>query len=199
MSQPIDIYLKYCAMKAHFGKGDYDYVKFGGKSKVSRESFWKRKDRIFFVSLSRKYNAYLIDSIDDYLLANFIVENKGWVGNFSDENYYKWKDRMSRLTEIFENEVTPLLENFKTEGKHLFAVPESSHPKLLKEYLGKRISLETMIILDKLMDYGSKWDKQLNDDVVWPKTKKLIDDYKKFLTFEEKKCKMILINLTKVE
>ena len=186
-------------MKAHFGKGDYDYVKFGGKSKVSRESLWKRKDRYFFVKIGRKYDAYLIESIDDYLLANFIVENKGWVGNFSDENYYKWKDRMSRLTEIFENEVTPLLENFKTEGKHLFAVPESSHPKLLKEYLGKRISLETMIILDKLMDYGSKWDKQLNDDVVWPKTKKLIDDYKKFLTFEEKKCKMILINLTKVE
>tara|TARA_Y100001963_G_scaffold39998_1_gene55935 strand:- start:1373 stop:1972 length:600 start_codon:yes stop_codon:yes gene_type:complete len=199
MSQAIDIYLKYCAMKAHFGKGDYDYVKFGGKSKVSRESFWKRKDRYFFVKIGRKYDAYLIESIDDYLLANFIVENKGWVGNFSDENYYKWKDRMSRLTEIFENEVTPLLENFKTEGKHLFAVPESSHPKLLKEYLGKRISLETMIILDKLMDYGSKWDKQLNDDVVWPKTKKLIDDYKKFLTFEEKECKMILINLTKVE
>ena len=26
MSQSIDIYLTYCAMKAHFGKGDYDFV-----------------------------------------------------------------------------------------------------------------------------------------------------------------------------
>ena len=167
-------------MKAHFGKGDYDYVKFGGKSKVSRESFWKRKDRIFFVSLSRKYNAYLIDSIDDYLLANFIVENKGWIGNFSDKNYYEWKDRMSRLTQIFKNEITPLLANFKDDGKYLFAVPESSHPKLLKEYLGKRISLETMIILDNLMDYSSKWDKQMKDDIIWPKTKKLINTKKGF-------------------
>ena len=33
-------------------------------AKVSRESFWKRKDRIFFVSLGRKYDAYLIDSVD---------------------------------------------------------------------------------------------------------------------------------------
>ena len=186
-------------MKAHFGKGDYDYVKYGGKSKVSRDSFWKRKDRYFFVKIGRKYDAYLIDSVDDYLLANFIVENKGWVGNFSDENYYKWKDRMSRLTEIFENEITPLLDNFKNEGKYLFAVPEDSHPKLLKEYLGKRISLETMIILDGLVDYSSKWDKQLEDDIIWPKTKKLIKDYKKFLTFEEKECKMILINLTNME
>ena len=199
MSQAIDIYLKYCAMKAHFGKGNYDYVKFGGKSKVSRDSFWKRKDRYFFVKIGRKYDANLIDSVDDYLLANFIVENKGWVGNFSDENYYKWKNRMSRLTQIFENEITPLLNNFKNVGKYLFVVPEDSHPKLLKEYLGKRISLETMVILDDLMDYSLKWDKLLGDDIIWPKTKKLIKNYKKFLTFEQKECKMILINLTNME
>ena len=42
MSQSIDIYLTYCAMKAHFGKGDYDFVKFNGKTQVLRESFWKR-------------------------------------------------------------------------------------------------------------------------------------------------------------
>ncbi len=179
-------------MKAHFGEGDYDYVKFKGKSKVSRESFWKRKDRIFFVSLGRKYDAYLIDSVDDYLLANFIVENKGWIGKFSDENYYKWKDRMSRLSQIFEND----LNNFNIDD---LTVPNNSHPKLLKDYLGKRISLETMIILDGLLDYTSKWDKKMEDDVVWPKTKKLINDYKKFLTYEKEKCKMILIKLTKTE
>ena len=32
MSQSIDIYLTYCAMKAHFSKGDYDFVKFNGQS-----------------------------------------------------------------------------------------------------------------------------------------------------------------------
>ena len=47
MSQAIDIYLKYCAMKAHYGEGDYDYVKFKGKSKVSRESFGKEKIEYF--------------------------------------------------------------------------------------------------------------------------------------------------------
>ena len=55
MSQSIDIYLTYCAMKAHFGKGDYDFIKYDGKTKVSRESFWKRKDRYFFVKVSKKY------------------------------------------------------------------------------------------------------------------------------------------------
>ena len=195
MSQAIDIYLKYCAMKAHFGKGDYDYVKFGGKSKVSRESFWKRKDRYFFVKIGRKYDAYLIESIDDYLLANFIVENKGWVGNFSDKNYYEWKDRMSRLTQIFKNEITPLLANFKDDGKYLFAVPESSHPKLLKEYLGGRISLETIVILDDLVNFGNRWDKQLKDDIIWHDLKKLIKNYKGFLTINKNRYKIELLKL----
>ena len=39
----IDVYLMYCALKAHF-KGDYDYHKFSGRTKIKRESFYKRKD-----------------------------------------------------------------------------------------------------------------------------------------------------------
>ena len=131
--QPIDVYLTYCAMKAHFSTGDYDFSKYDGKSKVSRESFWKRNDRIFFVKLSRKYSD---TEIKEYLLANFVKDSKGWVGNFNDSNYDEWKYKMQRLTHIFEQEVTPLLSDFKTEGKELFKVPKGSHPKLLKEYLG---------------------------------------------------------------
>ena len=47
--------------------------------------------------LGRKYNSQLIQSVEDYLLANFIVETKGYIGNFNDQNYYDWMDRMSRL------------------------------------------------------------------------------------------------------
>ena len=141
--QPIDVYLTYCALKAHFGKGNYDFSKYEGKSKVSKDSFWKRKDRIFFAKISRKYED---NEIKDYLISNFIKDKKGWVGNFNDDNYNEWKDKMQRLTHIFQQEVTPLLSDFKTDGKHLFTVPKGSHPK-----------------------------------------------------FDEKSCKMILINLTKME
>ena len=183
-------------MKAHFSKGNYDFSKYEGKSKVSKDSFWKRKDRIFFAKISRKYED---NEIKDYLISNFIKDKKGWVGNFNDDNYNEWKDKMQRLTHIFQQEVTPLLENFKTEGKNLFAVPEGSHPKLLREYLGKRVSAETMVILDKIMDYSSKWDVQMKDDMIWPDTKIMLNNYKKLLTFDEKSCKMILINLTNME
>ena len=67
--QPIDAYLMYCAMKAHFDKSDYDFVKYNGKSKVSRDSFYKRNDRIFFVKLTKKYKS------DEYMLSGTTFSN----------------------------------------------------------------------------------------------------------------------------
>ena len=189
--QPIDAYLMYCAMKAHFDKSDYDFVKYNGKSKVSRDSFYKRNDRIFFVKLTKKYKNK--QDIQDYLLANFLIHPKGWVGKFDEDNYVNWKKKIQSLSYTFKSEIEPILDS------KLIAVSENTHPKLLKEYLGKRISAETMVILDKIMDYSSKWDVQMKDDMIWPDTKIMLNNYKKLLTFDEKSCKMILINLTKME
>ena len=32
--EPVDVYLMYCALKAHFGKGKYDYHKYGEKLRL---------------------------------------------------------------------------------------------------------------------------------------------------------------------
>ena len=68
--QAVDVYLMYCALKAHFGKGDYDFVKYGGKSSATKDSFWKRTDRLFFVKTQRKYKKKQV--IQDYLVSNFV-------------------------------------------------------------------------------------------------------------------------------
>ena len=185
----------YCALKAHFGMGDYDFVKYNGKSSATKSSFWKRNDRHFFVRTSRKYKDK--DTIKDYLLSNFIKNQKGWLGDFSDDNYMEWKKRMQSLTYTFKEEMTPLVEDI--ELNNIFEIPESSHPILLKEYLGNRISIEAMIILDDLVQYTKNWDKKLSDDVIWPSVNKMIKNYKKFLTFDRNRCKMILMTLIKQE
>ena len=82
--QAVDVYLMYCALKAHFGKGDYDFVKYGGKSSATKDSFWKRTDRLFFVKTQRKYKKKQV--IQDYLVSNFVQNTKGWLGDFNDDN-----------------------------------------------------------------------------------------------------------------
>jgi hypothetical protein len=186
---PVDVYLMYCAMKAHFGEGDYNFNQFGGKSKVSKDSFWKRNDRLFFVRLSRKYKEY--DYIKDYFVSNFVKSKNGWIGHFNEQIYEDWKKYMQSLTYNFEQELSSHVDDFEK----LFEVPEGSHPLLLKEYFGKRVSLETLIILDELVQYVDNWDKRMWEDILWPDIKKLMTDYQKFLTIPKERCRMVLLKL----
>ena len=187
--EPIDVYLMYCAMKAHFSKNNYDFHKYGGKTKVSRDSFWKRSDKYFFVKLAKKHDDR--DSIQDYLVSNFIRDRRGYIANFNDENYKVWKDRKTDFYNIFFDELRPLVKDFEP----LFQTKNNNHPKLLKEFLGDRVSLETLIILDDLVDFSKRWDRELKEDIVWPDLKKLMKNYKGFLTIDKNRCRIKLLEL----
>ena len=182
-----DVFLTYCAIKAHFSRDNYDYHKFGGKTKTKRDSFYKRKDRFFFARLSRKYKSK--EEIESYLVSNYVACKGGWVGKFDDEVYKEWKRKTQSLSYNFVSELTPYAERFE----ELFEWGDT-HPLLLREYLGKRLSMETMIILDELTHFQKKWN---DDDMIWKDVKKLMNKYKKFLTIDKNKCKVKLINLIK--
>ena len=187
--EPIDVYLMYCAMKAHFSKNNYDFHKYDGKTKVSRNSFWKRNDKYFFVKLAKKHDDR--DSIQDYLVSNFIRDRRGYIANFNDENYKVWKDRKTDFYNIFFDELRLLVKDFEP----LFQTKNNNHPKLLKEFLGDRVSLETLIILDDLVDFSKRWDRELKEDIVWPDLKKLMKNYKGFLTIDKNRYRIRLLEL----
>tara|TARA_X000001382_G_scaffold90323_1_gene64914 strand:- start:461 stop:1060 length:600 start_codon:yes stop_codon:yes gene_type:complete len=186
--QAVDVYLMYCALKAHF-QGDYDYHKFGGKTKTKRESYYKRKDRFFFAKTAVKYED---TEVLNYFVSNFIHDRSGYIANFTDKNYETWMNKRAMFYEIFSQEMQPFVKNFEP----LFECKDNQHPLLLKEYMGKRISLETMIVLDDLVEYSKKWKKELEwDDFVWPDVKKLMNNYKGFLTINTDKYRMKLLKL----
>ena len=92
---------------------------------------------------------------------------------------------------MFAVELTPHIKNLNP----LFKVENNQHPKLLKEYLGGRISLETLIILDELVQYTKDWDKKLGDDIVWKDLGFFLKKYKGFLTINAEKYRIKLLNL----
>ena len=187
--EPIDVYMMYCAMKAHFGKGNYDFIDYKGKTKITRNSFYKRKDRYFFVKLSRKHDTE--EEVKNYLISNFIKDKKGYIANFNDENYESWKLKRQGFFSMFLVEMKPLVDAFE----NLFAVENKQHPKLMKEFLGGRVSLETIIILNELVDYEQSWKKELKDDIVWQDLNKLMTNYKRFLTIDVKRYRIQLLKL----
>ena len=186
--EPIDVYLMYCAMKAHFSS-DYDFIDYKGKTKIKRDSFYKRKDRHFFVRLSKKYKTE--EQIKNYFVSNFIKDKKGYIANFNDENFESWKLKRQGFFELFELEMKPLVEAFED----LFTVTNGQHPKLMREFLGGRVSLETLIILDDLVYFDVNWNRELEDDIIWIDLRNLMDNYERFLTIDQKQYKIRLLKL----
>ena len=183
-----EAYQNYLAMKLHFG-GDYDFHKYKGKVSATLESFEKRKDKYKFVRLSRKLSD---PQILDYYLANFI-RGKEWIGDFDEKNWMNHKKIAQSLQYFYENDLEKLLtssHNFDI----LFKCDNGNHPKLIKAYLGKKITLETLVILEKVLQYKEVFDKDITEKFIWPKVSKLIGKYEPFMKISTRKYKMITLN-----
>ena len=188
---PVETYQSYLALKLHF-EGKYDYFKYGGKTSASAESFEKRKDKYKFVKLSTKLSD---PQILDYYLANFI-RGKKWIGDFDKTNWLEHKKVNQSLEYVYQNDIEKLLtiaENFDI----LFKVGEGNHPKLVKAYLGKKVSLETLVILEKVLHYREQFDAKISETYIWPKVSLLIKKYEPFLQIDVRAFRMKTLSLVK--
>ena len=68
---------------------------------------------------------------------------------------------------------------------------------LLKQLMSKRISLETVSILESILGFCRGFDKEIEETIVWPDRKKLIKNYSNLLTIDVNEYRMVTMNLTK--
>jgi hypothetical protein len=183
-----EAYQNYLALKLHFSS-EYDFHKYNGKVSATIESFEKRKDKYKFVRLSRKLSD---PQILDFYLANFI-RGKKWIGDFDEKNWMNHKKIVQSLQYFYENDLEKLLtssDNFDI----IFKCKDGNHPKLIKAYLGKKITLETLVILEKVLQYRKVFDKDITEKFIWPKVSKLIGKYEPFMQVSARKYRMITLN-----
>lgn len=188
---PLETYQSYLALKLHFG-GKYDYFKYGGKTSASPASFDKRKDKFKFVKLSRKLSD---PQILEYYLANFI-RGKEWIGDFDQKNWLEHKKVNQSLEYVYQNDISKLL-TLSNNFDILFKVDAGNHPKLVKAYLGKKVSLETLVILEKILQYRKQFDAKISETYIWPKVSLLIKKYEPFLDLDVRAFRMKTLILVK--
>ena len=179
--QPFDTYKAYLGLKNHFTKEKYDYVKYCGKSRASIESFYKRRDRFFFEKISRQKND---EEVIDFFVANFVScddPQSLWVGEImrnGEDNYTNWKRRTQSLSYVFKEEVENIFSG--KDFDKMFEVKGTTHPQIIKEHLQENISLETLIILEKILGFKKIFDKKL-EDPVWKFLSMRMKKYNSFL------------------
>ena len=188
---PFDAYKQYLALKNHFTKEKYDYHKYCGKSRATVKSFYKRKDRFWFEKIARNKSD---KEVVDFFVSNFITctdPSKLWIGEMIREGegrYTAWKRRTQSLSYIFREEVEIILANADLDA--VFA-RTTGHPPILKKYLSGDISLETLVICDRILGYRNDYDKQLTDPV-WETVSLRIKKYSPFLNIDVFHFKKIL-------
>ena len=188
---PFETYQTYLSMKSHFTNKRYDFFKYGGKSRATMASFNKRKDKYWFEKTSRKYSD---QEITDFLLSNFVntdTPQNLWIGeiiNSGERKYADWMRRQQSLTYLFKEQSKELLSEKKLE--EVFNCSKG-HPPILKKYLGGEISLETLVIFEKIFSFGKKFNRKLKDPV-WETVSMKIKKYVPFLNINVFQYKKIL-------
>ena len=188
---PFDAYRCYLSLKNHFTKDHYDYHKYRGKTRATHQAFYKRKDRFWFEKFSRQKND---KEVVEFFVSNFIYSTDPgtmWIGEMIKEGegrYMDWKKKVQSLSYVFKEDI-----NILFEGKKVDEVFDCSkgHPLILKSYLGKKTSLETLVICDRILEYRKDWDKKL-DYPVWETVSRKIKKYSPFLNIDVQRYKKIL-------
>jgi len=188
---PFDCYKTYLALKNHFTKNSYDYFTYNKKTRASLQSFYKRKDRFWFEKMSRQKDE---KEVENFFVANFVSCNDPetlWIGEImkeGDERFQQWQKKVQSLSYLFKQESQTLFEENKFDD--VFNCSKG-HPPLLKKFLSGNISLETLVIYDRIFLFGNKFDKKLKDPV-WETVSRRIKKYSPFLHIDVLSYRKIL-------
>ena len=197
---PFECYKTFLAMKVHFTKDSYDYIRYNNtKIKAKPESYYgdgkkrkPRRDRIFFEKISRQYSD---KEIERFYVANFadVIDSQNiWPSNmvkYGEKNYIEWQKKMQALQYTFKEESTKLLEGKNIDD--IFKCKTGGHPPILKSFMRGEVSLETMVVYDVILGYRVNFDKQMKDPV-WKSYSMKIKKYSPFINIDVFRYRKIL-------
>ena len=189
------VYMMYQSLRLHFISDSYDYFKYNGKTNTTKESFLNNKNKYSFYKISRKYT---LEDARDFFVANFLEGEVKWVGELltddAEDVYRKWQKRKQSLTYKFEQDIIELLTATQSPNEMLI-VDNGQYPLLLNEVMRGKIAIETLVILNELMNFLPMWQKKIDDDIIWPEWQRKIKKYTPFVEYDKMKFKNIIRSL----
>lgn len=191
--EPFDVYRSYLALKLHFTTDKYDVIKQKGRVRATKQAFFRRTD---LYSIKKISNNYSDKEVINFLVANFVSGDK-WGGIFdsdSKETYLGWKKRIESISYIYKNDLEKIFKHARKFSKNvddIFISQEGQHPDIMKLYMRNDVSIETLVIMNKLNQFVHRNDELLSNDVMWPDISRLIKKYSPFLDVNIDKYKKL--------
>lgn len=177
-----EAYVTYLAVKSHFARGTYDFFKYHGQVKASKEVFEGRKDLLKFQKMARiKY------PLHEYLAVNLRDNPNLWVGNViqpeAELKYLSYR----KIVESFPYHLGNQLEDIGCIKTSLKIAEVGDIPKILNLHSAGKVSLEVMIALDELIGFSKKFDSKLIGNPLWEDVSYKMKKFKPFMVSYDKK------------
>lgn len=181
-------YQAFTALKLHF-TSKYDYFQYNGKTRaIDLDKLALRKDYFHYRKVERRYR----DELVNFIVANLVSGKASWIGDLitleAEKIYRDWKKRQEAIKYFIRLD----LEKIDDDSKTLWTVIDGHHPTFLKLYLGKKISIETLIAADCLLNFRDYWDRSIAEKIIWPDVSRLMMKYRPFLAFDRSEIKKIM-------
>lgn len=185
---PFDAFRYYQSLKLHFESDTYNAVKYNFKTSAKHNTFWKRKDKYFFAKAAKKFDK-LPDLIQFYV-SNFVNDTK-WIGEMLDSDHYtKWSKTMQSISYSFEQDINKLYDEVQSFDDLFKGDP---HPLIITRYLEGTISLETLVILDKITGFVER--SKISETIIWPDLKRKLLKYRPFVDVDETKLRKKILQV----
>ena len=190
MSKEFDTYLQYSSLKLHFSSEKYDALKYNFKTNASLKSFLKRNDRYYFTKAYRKYG----DKTLDFFVSNFVMDNiyiRDMLSDEGEKNYLRYKKYKESYFYTFNKNLHTLFSQtciYNYTFNDIFISIDGEYPFIIKMWMQDEISLETVVILDKIFNFINKEDNTIADPIMWPAIKLKIKKLSPFIHYDKSKC-----------
>jgi len=184
----------YLALKLHFNNDKYNVFENKGNIKYSYENFNSRNDRHIFEKLARKFDTD--KELIQFLVANFAYGHDNMIFAIEEANeyYLEWQKRKQSITRIFKDDLNTIeLES----QKHALSLDQiinftlNEYPSIIKLYLGKKIAIESVSILNDLLDFIPKWKQNQSGMLILESDIRKIEKIKGFVKYEQERIKPI--------
>ena len=138
---------------------------------------------------------------DRLFVSNFVAKEKFWIGNVLSEEsrniYITWRKRIQSLSYGFKNDVELIdqeINDREISFNDVFKVQDGQHPIILRLALANLISLESFLILNKILDFFPQFNRQIGETIIWPDFYKKCVKYEPFVKVDTTQFKFILKN-----
>ena len=200
-----DVCRIYYSIKAHFNSKSYNAIDNNFNTKVIPQIIFQKSKQIASVCkyISEKYTNE--EDVKDLMISNFVYDKnidifKIYKEEESKQRYQNYKRIKDSISHTFKKDLVLLfnsVNDINTIYKCTSEYGAFGHwPEIAIQAREGQITLETLIIMDDIMNLFDRWSPKLDND--WILFRSILDKYRSFVNYDKETIISIMKELVKL-